>query len=106
FYVLKPSLAETVRKLFSPLYTILVNKYGFDAFNQTVIAGGARGIGRLFWHVGDEKLIDGLIVNGSAKTVGFSAKVLRHLQSGYVYHYAFAMITGLLALTLWLMVRG
>ncbi|MCS5710502.1 NADH-quinone oxidoreductase subunit L [Candidatus Berkiella aquae] len=106
FYVLKPSLAETVRKIFSPLYTVLVNKYGFDAFNQTVIAGGTRGIGRLFWHVGDEKLIDGLIVNGSAKTVGFSAKVLRHLQSGYVYHYAFAMITGLLALTLWLMVRG
>lgn len=106
FYVLMPSLSQTARKLFAPLYTVLINKYGFDAFNQTVLAGGARGIGSLFWHVGDEKLIDGLIVNGSAKTIGFSAKVLRHLQSGYVYHYAFAMITGLIALSLWLVVKG
>lgn len=105
FYVLKPSLAETTRKLFSPIYSILINKYGFDTFNQTVIAGGTRAIGKLFWHVGDEKLIDGLMVNGSAKTVGYSAKIMRHLQSGYVYHYAFAMITGLIALSLWLMVR-
>ncbi len=105
FYVLKPSLADNTRKLFSPLYTLLINKYGFDAFNQTVLAGGTRGLGKFFWHVGDEKLIDGLIVNGSAKTVGMTAKVLRHLQSGYVYHYAFAMITGLIALSLWLMVR-
>lgn len=105
FYVLKPSLAETTRKLFAPLYSLLINKYGFDAFNQTVLAGGTRAIGKLFWHVGDEKLIDGLMVNGSAKTVGYSAKIMRHLQSGYVYHYAFAMITGLIALSLWLMVR-
>ncbi|MGE3318592.1 MAG: NADH-quinone oxidoreductase subunit L [Candidatus Berkiella sp.] len=105
FYVLKPSLAETTRKLFSPLYSLLINKYGFDAFNQTVLAGGTRGIGQLFWRVGDEKLIDGVLVNGSAKTVGLSAKILRHLQSGYVYHYAFAMIAGLIALSLWLMVR-
>lgn len=105
FYVLKPSLAETTRKLVAPLYSLLMNKYGFDAFNQTVIAGGTRAIGKLFWHVGDEKLIDGLMVNGSAKTVGYSAKIMRHLQSGYVYHYAFAMITGLIALCLWLMVR-
>lgn len=106
FYVLMPSLSQTARKIFAPLYTVLINKYGFDMFNQTVLAGGTRGIGNLFWHVGDEKLIDGLIVNGSAKTIGFSAKVLRHIQSGYVYHYAFAMITGLIALSLWLMVRG
>lgn len=105
FYVLMPSLSETTRKLFSPLYSILINKYGFDTFNQTVLAGGTRGLGQLFWRVGDEKLIDGVMVNGSAKTVGLTAKVLRHLQSGYVYHYAFAMITGLIALSLWLMVR-
>lgn len=105
FYVLKPSLAETTRKLFAPLYSLLINKYGFDAFNQTVLAGGTRAIGQLFWKVGDEKLIDGLMVNGSAKTVGYFAKIMRHLQSGYVYHYAFAMITGLIALSLWLMVR-
>jgi NADH-quinone oxidoreductase subunit L len=106
FYVLMPSLAGVTRKIFSPLYSVLINKYGFDAFNQTVIAGSTRGLGKFFWHVGDEKLIDGLFVNGSAQAVGFSAKILRHLQSGYVYHYAFAMITGLIGLSLWLMVRG
>ena len=79
-----------------PIYTILDNKYGFDRFNDWFFAGGSCGIGRFFWHWGDERAIDGLMVNGSARTVGWAAAVVRHLQSGYLYHYAFAMLLGLL----------
>ncbi len=79
-----------------PIYTILDNKYGFDRFNDWFFAGGGRGIGRLLWHWGDERAIDGLMVNGSARTVGRAAAMMRRLQSGYLYHYAFAMILGLL----------
>jgi len=105
WYVQMPQLAVKTKKILSPLYAVLIRKYGFDDFNQTVIAGGTRGIGWLFWQVGDKALIDGLIVNGAARSIGLFSRVLRHLQSGYVYHYAFAMITGLIALALWLMLR-
>jgi NADH-quinone oxidoreductase subunit L len=101
-YVQFPMLSGAIRKIASPLYRVLVDKYGFDAFNQAVFAKGTRGLGWLFWRGGDEKLIDGFMVNGSANAVGFCSKVLRHLQSGYVYQYAFVMITGALALLLWL----
>jgi len=106
FYVQLPVLSRITRKVLSPLYFILDRKYGFDDFNQAVIAGGTRAMGWLCWQVGDRTLIDGLCVNGSAKSVGYFSKVIRHLQSGYVYHYAFAMITGLIGLLLWLMLRG
>ena len=64
-----------------------------------------RGVGRLFWKVGDQALIDGALVNGSAKAVGLLAVITRGLQSGYLYHYAFAMIVGLAALVGWLVFR-
>jgi NADH-quinone oxidoreductase subunit L len=105
FYVQLPVLARLTRKLFAPIYFILVNKYGFDDFNQAVFAGGARGLGWLCWRLGDRALIDGVMVNGTAHSIGYFSKVVRHLQSGYVYHYAFAMITGLIFLLLWLMYR-
>lgn len=102
-FVQFPVLARIARKVFAPLYWIMERKYGFDAFNQFFLAGGTRGLGWLCWRVGDATLIDGVIVNGTAKSFGWGAKVLRHLQSGYVYHYAFAMIGGLIVLSLWLM---
>lgn len=102
-YVQMPSLARIAKKVFAPLYNILIHKYGFDGFNQVVFAQGARALGWLCWRAGDSALIDGLAVNGSAKTIGFFSQVMRHLQSGYVYHYAFAMISGLIFLLLWLM---
>ena len=77
---------------------MLDNKYYADWFNEEVIARAARCIGHGFWKGGDRGLIDGLIVNGSARVVGMVAAVSRHLQSGYIYHYAFAMIIGMLAL--------
>ncbi|MGM0594229.1 MAG: NADH-quinone oxidoreductase subunit L, partial [Pseudomonadota bacterium] len=73
-------------------------KYGFDEFNQAFFGAGSRGLGTGLWKVGDVGLIDGLLVNGSARLVGVVSAVVRHVQSGYLYHYAFAMILGLLAL--------
>jgi NADH-quinone oxidoreductase subunit L len=80
------------------IHAILENKYGFDDFNEVVFGGGSRGIGAGLWKGGDVALIDGLMVNGSARLVGMVSAVVRHVQSGYLYHYAFAMILGLLAL--------
>jgi NADH-quinone oxidoreductase subunit L len=80
------------------IHAILMNKYGFDDLYSAVFGGGSRGLGTGLWKVGDVTLIDGLIVNGSARLVGFVAAISRHIQSGYLYHYAFAMILGLLAL--------
>ena len=97
-YMINPAIADRVKARFHGLYTILDRKYGFDEFNQAVFAGGSRALGKLFWTVGDRGLIDGLIVNGSAKTVGWFAERFRTIQSGYLYHYAIAMIVGLLAL--------
>lgn len=101
FYVQFPALSRITQKLFSPLNAILLRKYGFDDFNQAVIAGGTRAMGWLCWRVGDRAIIDDFFVNGSANSVGYFSKVTRYLQSGYVYHYAFAMITGLIALLIW-----
>jgi NADH-quinone oxidoreductase subunit L len=74
------------------------NKYGFDRFNEVVFAGGARAIGRVLWKAGDLAVIDGVVVNGAAKTIGLVSKTVRRVQSGYLYAYAFAMIVGLLVL--------
>jgi NADH-quinone oxidoreductase subunit L len=84
-----------------PLFTLLDNKYYMDKFNQAVFADGARGIGEALWKFGDRMLIDGLVVNGSAKLVGWFSTVTRTLQTGYIYHYAFVMIVGVLATLLY-----
>jgi NADH-quinone oxidoreductase subunit L len=97
-YMLRPSIAEQAKSRFDWLYRILDNKYGFDDFNQAFFAGGSRGIGKFLWGVGDKGLIDGLIVNGSAKAVGRFAQRVRGIQTGYLYNYAIAMILGLVVL--------
>ncbi len=97
-YMKRPDIPAMLKERLSMVYSILINKYGFDRFNEVFFAGGGRAIGSLFWKVGDQKLIDGLVVNGSAQTVGVVAGLMRHLQSGYLYTYAFAMILGVLAL--------
>ncbi|MEQ1914469.1 MAG: NADH-quinone oxidoreductase subunit L [Sideroxydans sp.] len=94
FYMKRPDIPATIQKKFAPLYTLLDQKYYFDRFNDWFFAGGARGASRVLWKFGDVKLIDGLIVNGSAKMVGWFSGVLRGFQTGYVYHYAFWMIVG------------
>jgi len=105
FFLRNPSWADAAERRLRALYTLLTNKYYFDWFNENVIAPLARGIGRLFWKGGDEILIDGVVVNGSARGIGLIATVVRHVQSGYLYHYAFAMIIGLSALLAWLLTR-
>jgi NADH-quinone oxidoreductase subunit L len=102
-YMKNPALADTARKRAGLLYQVLVNKYYADDFNQAVFAGGARGIGRALFHFGDTLLIDGLIINGSARMVAWFSAVVRQVQTGYLYTYAFAMILGLLAMLSWLL---
>ena len=104
-YLKRPDMADAARKRFALLYTVLVNKYGFDEFNEFFFARGGRGAGRLLWRIGDALLIDGLLVNGTARAVGWFARVARNVQSGYLYHYAFAMIIGLLLLLTWFVIR-
>ena len=98
FYIKFPQVPDILAGRFSLIYKILVNKYGFDDFNQAVFAGGARKFGGLLWHVGDEDVIDGAMINGTAQLVRRCAGVVRNIQTGYLYHYAFAMIIGLLLL--------
>jgi len=98
FYMKRPDIPATLQKRFHFIYTLLDNKYYFDRFNDWFFAGGARGTSRLLWTFGDIKLIDGVMVNGTAKLVGLFSGVLRRLQSGYIYHYAFSMIIGVFVL--------
>ncbi len=105
FFYWKPALADSAERSLKWLHTILVNKYGFDWFNEHVIAPVALALGRGLWRGGDETLIDGGLVNGSARVVGWLGSVMRYAQSGYLYHYAFAMILGLASLLLWLIWR-
>jgi NADH-quinone oxidoreductase subunit L len=98
FYMKRPDIPEMIKNRFSLIYTILDNKYGFDQFNDWFFAGGARKLGGGFWKYGDVTVIDGFFVNGSARVVNWTSKLIRHFQSGYIYHYAFAMILGVLFL--------
>lgn len=103
-YIKRPDLPAKIQQRCLWLWQILDNKYGFDRFNEVVFAGGSRGLGNLLWRVGDRQLIDGGLVNGSARLVGFISRVGRRLQSGYLYHYAFAMIVGVWVLLTWFVV--
>ena len=97
-YMKRPDIPAVLQKRFRAIYTLLDNKYYFDIFNDWFFAGGARGTSRILWNFGDIKLIDGIMVNGTAKLVGLFSGVLRRLQSGYIYHYAFSMIIGVFVL--------
>ena len=103
FYMKRPDIPAAIQRRFALVNEILENKYYFDKINEFVFAGGARVLGKALWRGGDVGLIDGIIINGSAKVVGWVATISRLFQTGYVYHYAFTMIIGLLVLmTLWL----
>jgi NADH-quinone oxidoreductase subunit L len=100
-YLRKPGLAAAIRARMEWLYQLLDNKYYFDRFNEIVFAGTARAVGQVLWRLGDALMIDGLIVNGSARLVGWFSGVARQVQTGYLNHYAFAMISGLILLLGW-----
>jgi NADH-quinone oxidoreductase subunit L len=97
-YVRYPDLPGVISEHTRLIYTLLVRKYFFDEVNDVVFASGARKLGTVLWKIGDIKLIDGLAVNGSARVVGWVSSIVRYVQTGYVYHYAFAMIIGLFLL--------
>jgi len=97
-YMKRPDLPAKIQQQFSWLHTIFINKYGFDRFNEIVFAGGSRAIGNFLWKYSDVKLIDTFIINGTAKTVGWFSLIIRRMQTGYLYTYAFAMILGLVGL--------
>jgi NADH-quinone oxidoreductase subunit L len=95
FFYWKPSLANSTARIFSWLRTILINKYYFDWINENIIAAASRLLGRSLWRGGDMALIDGGLVNGTAASMGWFGSVIRNVQSGYLYSYAFWMIIGL-----------
>lgn len=97
-YIVNPALPAAIQRMFKPVYTLLENKYYLDWFNENILARGARGLGTALWKNGDQKLIDGTLVNGSWKLIGWVSSTVRQLQSGYIYHYAFGMIIGVFVL--------
>jgi len=105
-YMKKPEIAEIAEKKLSFLHKMFVNKYWADDLYQKVFAASGRLLGKVFWKSGDAAIIDGLIINGSAKSVSWFSSVVRHIQTGFLYHYAFAMIIGLVALIGWVLYRA
>jgi NADH-quinone oxidoreductase subunit L len=100
-YMINPRVPAWFYAKLRPIHTLLDNKYYMDKFNEVVFAGGARGLGKGLWQIGDRALIDGLVVNGSAKLVGWFSSIVRTFQTGYIYHYAFVMILGVLGTLLY-----
>ena len=94
FYMKRPDIPAKIQTKFALINRVLENKYGFDAFNERVFAGGSRLIGSKLWQIGDVKIIDGALVNGTANLIVKCSTVIRKLQTGLIYHYAFAMIIG------------
>jgi NADH-quinone oxidoreductase subunit L len=105
FLVLRrPDIATSIGRALSPIGRLLDNKYYFDWFNENVIARAGRGLGSLLWGAGDRVVIDGALVNGSAQTVRWLAGVVRQVQTGFLYTYAFWMVIGLALLLGWFLV--
>ena len=105
FVLRRPEQATAIQERAGWLYRLLVNKYYFDWFNENVLARASRGLGTALWRGGDQAVIDGVIVDGSAGAVGWLAGKARLIQSGFLYSYAFWMIVGLVLLLGWFLVR-
>ena len=97
-YMVNPALPAAIQRNAQPLLRLLENKYYLDWFNENVLARGTRMLGMSLWKIGDQKLIDGMLVNGSWRLVAWVSGNVRRLQSGYIYHYAFGMIFGVFVL--------
>ena len=104
-YMMRPDLPDRIQQRFAVLYDVMIRKYLFDEIYQAVFMRGCRSLGTALWKYGDAGLIDGLMVNGTARLVGWFAAIARQVQTGYLYTYAFAMIIGLLILLTWFVAR-
>ena len=105
-YILRPELPAQMARRLHILYAILRAKYGFDEIYEQGATRAARAVGRFLWRVGDVQIIDGTMVNGTARLIGRIAAWGRRLQSGYIYHYAFAVILGLFVLMTFFLHHG
>jgi NADH-quinone oxidoreductase subunit L len=97
-YMVNPALPAAIKRRVMPIYTLLENKYYMDWFNENVLAPAARGLGVALWKVGDQAVIDGAVVNGSWRIVGWISGVVRKIQTGYLYDYALTMVLGIFVL--------
>jgi NADH-quinone oxidoreductase subunit L len=104
-YSRKTDLPDRIASAFGPLYALVERKYGFDELYSWLFAGGARFLGRAFWKAGDQTVIDGVIVNGSARVVGWFSGVVRLAQTGLINTYAFLMLFGVLIGMSWFVWR-
>jgi NADH-quinone oxidoreductase subunit L len=100
-YLRRPEMPKRIAMELGPAYAIVARKYGFDELYSWLFAGGARSLGTSFWRGGDQAVIDGVVVNGSARVVGWFSGVIRLFQSGFVYQYAFSMLIGVVILAFW-----
>jgi NADH-quinone oxidoreductase subunit L len=100
-YMKRTDLPKKIAMKFGPLYALVDRKYGFDELYSWLFAGGALALGKGFWKGGDQTVIDGLIVNGSARVVGWFSGVVSLFQSGMIYRYASVMLVGVVVLTYW-----
>ena len=106
FFLRNPSWAAAVQSRLTGLHSLLVNKYYFDWFNENVLARASRGLGTLLWKAGDQAVIDGALVNGSAAAVNWFSGVARRVQTGYLYSYALWMVVGLAVLLGWFLFKA
>ncbi len=97
-YIKNPKIPKKIAMAFGPFYALVERKYGFDELYSWLFAQGARAVGTGLWKGGDQRVIDGVMVNGSARLVGWFSGVIRLAQSGFLYWYAFMMIFGVCAL--------
>lgn len=105
-YIWKPHLPGVIDSKLKPLRVVLENKYFFDWFNDNVLAAGSRLLGKIFWKVGDQAIIDGAIIGGSTGFIGWTASIVRRVQSGFLYSYAFWMVIGLAVMLGWFLTRA
>ncbi|MFN5049101.1 NADH-quinone oxidoreductase subunit L [Roseateles sp.] len=101
FYMVAPSIPATLAKVLRPLVVVLENKYFMDWINENILARLARGLGLAAWKVGDQGVIDGVLINGSARGIGGIAGLVRRVQTGHLYWYALVMILGVIGLMTW-----
>jgi NADH-quinone oxidoreductase subunit L len=106
FFLKRPDLADAAARRFHALRRVLINKYYFDWFNEKVLAPAALLLGRGLWHGGDQTVIDGALVDGTAESIGRAGRLIRRVQSGYLYSYAFWMIIGLAVLLGWFLEKS
>jgi len=104
FYRVFPKWPSKMRQNFALIYTVLINKYGFDLFNEKIIMPATRYLSTIFYTVGDLKIVDDTFVDGTGRMVSRISELTRRLQSGHLYHYALMMIVGLLVLLCWMVI--